>query len=86
MQFHLYLETIVNSSLGGFSLMLMGVFSILAATTPEDDRTFRFGVFTAFSSGCGIVLSPLAKPVFEYLGYVSKFLNLNLPLIEMKDF
>lgn len=72
MQFHLYLETIVNSLCGGFSLMLMGVFSILAATTAEEDRTFRFGVFSAFSSGAGIVLSPLAKYVFEFLGYVSK--------------
>lgn len=51
--------------------MLMGVFSILAATTPEEGRTFRFGVLSAFSSGCGIVLSPLAKYVFEWLGYVS---------------
>lgn len=53
--------------------MLMGIFSILAATTSEEDRTFRFGVFSAFSSGCGIVLSPLAKYTFEWLGYVSKY-------------
>lgn len=75
MQFHLYLETFVNSLCGGFSLMLMGVFSILAATTAEEDRTFRFGVFSAFSSGAGIVLSPLAKYVFEFLGYVSKYIK-----------
>uniref|UniRef100_A0A336KPQ4 CSON013923 protein n=1 Tax=Culicoides sonorensis TaxID=179676 RepID=A0A336KPQ4_CULSO len=74
MQFHLYLETFVNSICGGFSLMLMGVFSILAATTAEEDRTFRFGVFSAFSSGAGIVLSPLAKYVFEWMGYVYMFI------------
>lgn len=71
--FHLYLETILNSICGGFSLMLMGVFSILAATTAEEDRTFRFGVFTAFFSGVGIILAPLAPYVFEFMGYVSKY-------------
>ncbi|XP_063697804.1 proton-coupled folate transporter-like [Culicoides brevitarsis] len=74
MQFHLYLETILNSLCGGFSLMLMGVFSILAATTSEEHRTFRFGAFSAFFSGAGIILAPLATYVFEYLGYVNMFL------------
>lgn len=46
MEFHLYLERVVYSLSGGFSLMLMGVFSFLAATTTEEDRTFRFGVFS----------------------------------------
>lgn len=46
MEFHLYLERVVLSLSGGFSLMLMGVFSFLAATTTEEERTFRFGVFS----------------------------------------
>uniref|UniRef100_A0A336MET8 CSON013922 protein n=1 Tax=Culicoides sonorensis TaxID=179676 RepID=A0A336MET8_CULSO len=74
MEFHLYLEHIVTSLSGGYSLFLMGIFSFLAATTTEEERTFRFGVFSVFNAGLGIVIQPLAKPVFEGLGYVNLFL------------
>lgn len=72
MQFHMYLERIMYAISGSLTLMLMGVFSFLAAETAEADRTFRFGIFSTFISGLGVILQPFSGPIFETLGYVSK--------------
>lgn len=73
MEFHMILERIMYALSGSLTLMLMGVFSFLAAETNEDNRTFRFGVFTVFLSGLGIVVQPFSDVIFEALGYVSKW-------------
>lgn len=74
MEFHMIVERIMSSLSGSLTLMLMGIFSFLAAETKEEDRTFRFGIFTVFFSGMGIISQPFSSHVFEELGYVSKFL------------
>lgn len=75
MEFHMYLERIMYALSGSLTLMLMGVFSFLAAETNESNRTFRFGIFTVFLSGLGIVVQPFSDDAFEALGYVSKCLT-----------
>lgn len=70
----MYLERIMYALSGSLTLMLMGVFSFLAAETAENERTFRFGVFTVFLSGLGIVVQPWSDTIFDALGYVSKCL------------
>lgn len=72
MEFHLIVEKLMYSLSGSLSLMLMGIFAFLAAYTNEENRTFRFGVFTVFNSGLGTVAQQFAYPAYENLGYVSK--------------
>lgn len=65
----------------GSGLMLLGVFSYLSATTPEEDRTFRFNLFAQAIVITPIIFIPMAGPLFTSLGYVSE-LSFDTMLIE----
>lgn len=71
MEFSGYLEKIFPAITGNFTLMIMGIFSYLTAISKEEDRTFRFGLFSAMVSVIP-TLSFLAGPLYYALGYVSK--------------
>lgn len=58
---------------GGVSLMLMGIYTYLSETTPEEDRTFRFGVLGQFVSIIPILSLPFAGILFKTFGYISEF-------------
>lgn len=73
MEFSGYLEKIFPAITGNFTLMIMGIFSYLTAISKEEDRTFRFGLFSAMVSVIP-TLSFLAGPLYNALGYVSKWL------------
>lgn len=72
MEFSGYLEKIFPAITGNFTLMIMGIFSYLTAISKEEDRTFRFGLFSVMVSIIP-TLSFLAGPLYYALGYVSKF-------------
>lgn len=72
MEFSGYLEKIFPALTGSFTLMIMGIFSYLTAISKEEDRTFRFGLFSVMVSVIP-TLSFLAGPLYYALGYVSKF-------------
>lgn len=74
MEFSGYLEKIFPAITGNFTLMIMGIFSYLTAVSKEEDRTFRFGLFSAMVSVIP-TLSFLAGPLYYALGYVSKLSN-----------
>lgn len=71
MEFSGYLEKIFPAITGNFTLMIMGIFSYLTAISKEEDRTFRFGLFSAMVSVIP-TLSFLAGPLYYALGYVSE--------------
>lgn len=71
LEFNAYLEKIFPAITGNFTLMIMGIFSYLTAITKEEDRTFRFGLFSVMVSIIPI-LSFLSGPLYYALGYVSE--------------
>lgn len=71
MEFSGYLEKIFPALTGNFTLMIMGIFSYLTAISKEEDRTFRFGLFSVMVSVIP-TLSFLAGPLYNALGYVRK--------------
>lgn len=71
MEFSGYLEKIFPAITGNFTLMIMGIFSYLTAISKEEDRTFRFGLFSMMVSVIP-TLSFLAGPLYNALGYVRK--------------
>lgn len=72
MEFSGYLEKIFPAITGNFTLMIMGIFSYLTAISKEEDRTFRFGLFSSMISVIPI-LSFLAGPLYNALGYISEY-------------
>lgn len=82
MEVPVYSEKIIPSLCGGQTLMLMGIYSYLTGVTTEENRTFRFGCFTVFFTLIPITFLPLSGTLYNQLGYVSKFCNINF-LIEL---
>lgn len=78
MQFNAVLGKLLPALTGKENLMLMGIFSYLTETTPEKDRTFRFGIFATFIQILPTVFVPFAFVLFDKLRYVSKCLMANL--------
>ncbi|GAB0091592.1 uncharacterized protein DMENIID0001_064480 [Sergentomyia squamirostris] len=74
MEFAGILEKLFPAMCGGFTLMLMGVYSYITDITPEEDRTFRFGVLAVSISIIPIVGVPWSGVLFEKLGYIYLFL------------
>lgn len=72
MQFNAVLGKLLPALFGKENLMLMGVFSYLTETTPEKDRTFRFGIFATSIQILPVVFVPFSGVLFEQLGYISK--------------
>ncbi|XP_059607866.1 probable peptidoglycan muropeptide transporter SLC46 [Phlebotomus argentipes] len=68
------LEKLLPAMFGGFTLMLMGVYSYITDITAEEDRTFRFGVLAVSISLIPIAGVPWSGYLFEKLGYVYLFL------------
>uniref|UniRef100_A0A336LQC0 CSON010152 protein n=1 Tax=Culicoides sonorensis TaxID=179676 RepID=A0A336LQC0_CULSO len=80
----LYMETIpaeysvigvaiIPALTGGPSLFMIGASSYMTVTTAEDQRTFRFGVFSMFITILGIIGAPLSGPLFKLLTYIQFF-------------
>lgn len=72
MQFNAVLGKLLPALCGKENLMLMGIFTYLADTTPEKDRTFRFGIFATFVQILPIVFVPFAGVLHEELQYISE--------------
>lgn len=74
MEFNSVLGKLVPAMTGKENLMLMGVFSYLSLTTPEENRTFRFGIFAVFLQILPVVFVPFSGTLFTMLGYTSKLI------------
>uniref|UniRef100_A0A1B0CNX0 uridine/cytidine kinase n=1 Tax=Lutzomyia longipalpis TaxID=7200 RepID=A0A1B0CNX0_LUTLO len=74
MEFAGILEKLFPAMCGGFTLMLMGVYSYITDITAEEDRTFRFGVLAVSISLIPIAGVPWSGYLFEKLGYIYLFL------------
>lgn len=72
LEFSAVLSKLLPAMFGGTNLMLMGVYSYLSETTPEEDRTFRFNLFAQCIIVIPIIFIPMAGPLFSSLGYMSK--------------
>lgn len=71
MEFNGFLEKFFPAITGNFTLMIMGIFSYLTAISKEEDRTFRFGLFSVMVS-IFPMLSFLSGPLYNALGYTSE--------------
>ncbi|XP_055381794.1 proton-coupled folate transporter [Condylostylus longicornis] len=74
MEFGAFLEKLLPGLLGGPTLMIMGVYSYLIATTKEEDRVFRLGIFGMCLTIITIVGSPFSGTLYTQLGYVNVFI------------
>lgn len=70
LEFSAILSKLLPAMCGGTNLMLMGVYSYLSETTPEEDRTFRFTLFAQVIIVIPIIFIPMAGPLFSRLGYL----------------
>jgi hypothetical protein len=68
-EFPAYAYRLIPSLTGAENLMMMGIFSYLSASSTEEDRTFRFGVFQMLMTIVPIVaqsISPTLLQIFDY--------------------
>lgn len=64
--------SIIPAMTGGITLYMIGISSYLTVTTSEEQRTFRFGCFSMFTTILGIIASPMSGPLFKVLTYVGR--------------
>lgn len=72
MEFSSFFGKVAPAVLGGRNMMIMGAFSYLTETTPEENRLCRFGIFSVFNVMVPTVFEPFSGVLFSSLGYISK--------------
>ncbi|CAD7077735.1 unnamed protein product [Hermetia illucens] len=73
MEFDAIMERVIPSMFGGHMLFHVGIYSYLTETTPEKDRSFRFGIFTVFLHIMLLIGVSLSGLAYNHLGYIKVF-------------
>lgn len=73
MEFNSILVKLLPAIGGKENLMLMAIFTYLTDTTPEKDRTFRFGIFAVFVQILPSLFLSFAGALFQWLQYISEY-------------
>lgn len=73
MEFGAYAEAIIPTLFGGSTLLVMAIDSYIAISTPQEDRVFRFGIFSMLTIATPFIGQPVSGLLFQYLGYIGNF-------------
>lgn len=72
-EFDVYITSCISALTGGWSMIYVGIYSILSDITTEENRTFRFTIFWQIISIIPIVLLPFGGYLLSSFGYLSKY-------------
>lgn len=68
------IEKVVPSMFGGQTLLTIGVLSYITETTTEENRAFRFGVFTVIVNITLLIGISLSGVMYNLLGYLNIYI------------
>ncbi|XP_060648724.1 lysosomal proton-coupled steroid conjugate and bile acid symporter SLC46A3-like [Drosophila nasuta] len=72
-EFGSYAEVIVPSLFGSLTLFVMSAYSYMTISTPEEDRVFRFGIFSMVVTGLSFI-GLLSGSLLALIGYRNCFI------------